>query len=336
MGSASLPLADRRAAHRRRAHRAVQLAAGARHAAASWCCASRTPTASARRPRTSSRSSTRCAGWSSTGTRARSCQASAATRHREVLEQLLDERPRLPLDARPPRTSRPARTQHGAERGFRGEPEARGRGAPARARRGRDRRARRDPRRHALPPRAPRRPGDRPRRRHGRSTTSRSRSTTSTPASPTSCAARTTSPTRPSSCWCSRRSARRQPRLRPPAAAARPRRQEALQAPRRGVGAGAARRRLPARGGAQLPRAARLGRRGRRDADPDRRARAALRHRARVAQPGALRRAEAALDERPLPARARHRRADAAAGGVHRPRPGCATPSRSRRRRSRR
>ena len=53
--------------------------------------------------------------------------------------------------------------------------------------------------------------------------------------------------------------------VRAPAAAARAGRQEALQAPRRGLGAGAARRRLPARGGAQLPRAARLGRGRRRD-----------------------------------------------------------------------
>ena len=41
-----------------------------------------------------------------------------------------------------------------------------------------------------------------------------------------------------------------------------------------------------------------------------------LRHRARLAQPGALRRAEAALDERPLPARARRRRAHAAPRGA--------------------
>ena len=52
---------------------------------------------------------------------------------------------------------------------------------------------------------------------------------------------------------------RRAARLRPPAAAPRPRRQEAVQAPRRGVGAGAARGRLPARGGAQLHRPAGLG-----------------------------------------------------------------------------
>ena len=48
--------------------------------------------------------------------------------------------------------------------------------------------------------------------------------------------------------------------VRAPAAAARARRQEALQAPRRGLGAGAARRRLPARRGPQLSGAARLGR----------------------------------------------------------------------------
>ena len=47
--------------------------------------------------------------------------------------------------------------------------------------------------------------------------------------------------------------------VRPPAAAARARRQEALKAPRRGVGRGAARGRLPAGGRAQLPGAARLG-----------------------------------------------------------------------------
>ena len=116
------------------------------------------------------------------------------------------------------------------------------------------------------------RPRDRPRRRHACSTTSPSRSTTSTPASRTSSAARTTSPTRPSSCWSCEALGAERAALRPPAAAARPGRQEALQAPRRGVGAGAARRRLPARGGAQLPRAARLGRRRRRDESFDHRA----------------------------------------------------------------
>ena len=97
-------------------------------------------------------------------------------------------------------------------------------------------------------------------------------------------------------------------RLRAPAAAARPGRQEALQAPRRRVRAGAARRRLPARGGPQLPRAAGLGRRRQRgDLLHDGGARRPVRPRARVAVPGRVRRAEAALDERPLPARAGRR-----------------------------
>ena len=77
------------------------------------------------------------------------------------------------------------------------------------------------------------------------------------------------------------------PRLRAPAAAARAGRQEALQAPRRGVGAGAARRRLPARGGAQLPRAARLGRRRGDDVLHAPTSSSALRARARLASPGA-------------------------------------------------
>ena len=64
------------AAHRRRAHGTLQLAAGPKARAARWCCASRTPTASAPRPRTWSRSSTPCAGWSSTGTRGRSRRSS--------------------------------------------------------------------------------------------------------------------------------------------------------------------------------------------------------------------------------------------------------------------
>ena len=58
--------------------------------------------------------------------------------------------------------------------------------------------------------------------------------------------------------------------------------------------------------------------------------------RARLQEPGGVRRAEAALDQRPLRARAVGRRPDRAAGGVHGPRRACATRSRSRRRRSRR
>ena len=74
------PSPDRRAAHRRREDGTVQLAARPRLGRHASCCASRTPTASARRRRTSSRSSTRCAGSSSTGTRARSRRPSARAR----------------------------------------------------------------------------------------------------------------------------------------------------------------------------------------------------------------------------------------------------------------
>ena len=117
--------------------------------------------------------------------------------------------------------------------------------------------------------------------------------------------------------------------LRPPAAAARAGRPQALQAPRRRLRAGAARRRLPAERGAQLRRAARLGRRRRRDDPPDRGAGPPLRHRARAAQPGAVRRAEAALAQRPLHARADARRADGGARGASTAAPACGPRRRS-------
>ena len=63
------------------------------------CCASRTPTRRASTPRRSSRSSARCAGSGSSGTRARASAATTAPyiqserrpRHREVAEQFLAE-----------------------------------------------------------------------------------------------------------------------------------------------------------------------------------------------------------------------------------------------------
>ena len=113
------------------------------------------------------------------------------------------------------------------------------------------------------------------------------------------CAATTTSRTRPQLLVLDALG-RRAAALRAPAAAARNRRQAALEAPRRRLGPGAARRRLPAGGGPQLPRAARLGRRGRPDDLLDRRADPAVLDRARRPLAGGLRRAEAALDERPL------------------------------------
>ena len=117
-----------------------------------------------------------------------------------------------------------------------------------------------DPRRdRASPQQGDRRLRDRAARTAARSTTSRWRSTTATWASPTWSAARTTSRTPRARLMILRGARRRAARLRAPAAAARPRRQEALEAPRRRVGPGAARRGLSARGGAQLHRAARLG-----------------------------------------------------------------------------
>ena len=76
--------------------------------AASWCCGSRTPTASARPRRTSSRSSTRCAGWSSTGTRGRSRRPRAATATRRRCERCSSPAPPT-ATRRPPRRSRPGR-----------------------------------------------------------------------------------------------------------------------------------------------------------------------------------------------------------------------------------
>ena len=220
--------------------------------------------------------------------------------------------------------------QHGADRGFRGEARGRGRRAPARARRGRDRRARRHPRRHDLRSTCTWTTPSSPAPTAASSTTSRSPSTTSTPDHP--------------------RRPRRGPPLQHAQAAARAR---GARAPSRRVYAhlpllhGPDGKKLSKRHGAAsvqelrdagyLPEAVRnyLALLGWGDADDEtlishRRAGRALPHRARLAQPGALRRAEAALDERPLPARAGRRRAHAPPGGVHRPRRACATRSRSR------
>ena len=281
------------------------------------CCGSRIRTASARPPRTSSRSSTRCAGSSSTGTRGRSSSRSAptATARRS---RSCSKRPRLPLQ----RDRRRRQGVQGAARQRPRLPRRAGGDGAVRLRvpdegetvvddviRGETRFAHV----HMDDPVIARADGI------ASSTTSRSRSTTSTPASRTSCAARTTSRTRPSSCSCSRRSGRAAA-LRAPAAAARPRRQEALQAPRRRLRAGAARRRLPARGGAQLRRAARAGSTPSEETFSQRGAGAAAAARADLEAP-------AVFDEKKL----RHfngrylrelpvERADRAARGVHRPR----------------
>ena len=126
------------------------------------------------------------------------------------------------------------------------------------------------------------------------------------------------------------------PRLRPPAAAARARRQEALQAPRRRLGAGAPRPGLPPGGGAQLPGPARVGGRGRRDRARHAGADRALHARAGQPQPGPLRRGQAQVAERDLHPETARRGADAAAWKSSPGAPACAGRRRSARRRSRR
>ena len=87
------------------------------------------------------------AGSSSTGTRARSRQYERRDRHREVLSEPRSRAAHAYRDPRRPTTSAPARRHHGGPRLPRRAARGRGRGdPPAGARRGRDRRRRRDPR----------------------------------------------------------------------------------------------------------------------------------------------------------------------------------------------
>ena len=222
---------------------------------ARWCSGSRTPTASARRPRTSSRSSTRSSGSESTTT-ARPCSSPAADRHAEIVRQLIDGGHAYRSTAGPDEV-KAWREQHGNRRLPR-HGRGHGRRAPARARRRRDDRARRHPGgerfRNALQDDLVIARAD------------------GTPVYHTAVVvddldAGITHVVRgadhysntPKQLLILAALGERAAGVRAPAAAARAGRQEALQAPRRGVRAGAARRRLPAGGRAQLPRAARLG-----------------------------------------------------------------------------
>ena len=70
-GAGPVPtVADRLPARRQRAQRRCSTGRSRATSAARWCCASRTPTSPATPPRATPRSSTRCAGSASTGTRA--------------------------------------------------------------------------------------------------------------------------------------------------------------------------------------------------------------------------------------------------------------------------
>ena len=204
-------------------------------------------------------------------------QAARAERHAEALAAAAGVR-RTPTATTPPAKDVEAwKAEHGAGSGYRGTPtdEPDGGDPPARAGRGGDRRPRPDPRPRRLPQRQLRRLRHRPRRRLGplqlrgrrrrrRDGDHRGGARRRPPLQHAEAAARP------------RGAGLRAAALRPPAAAARPRRQEALQAPRRRLGPGAARRRLPAGRGPQLPGAARLGHRRRHDPDVDRGAGPAL------------------------------------------------------------
>ena len=295
---------DRRAAHRRRPDGALQLAARARPGdgpdggPGRSCCGSKIPTASDRPRRTSSRSSTRCAGWASTGTRARSSRS---------------ERRRAP-----PRGARRSCSPAGTPTTRTPPPTTcRAYKAAARRRPRLPRRRRRSPARSgcACPTRATPSFDDVIRGQIAFANASMDDSVIARAdgsvlynfavaiddldAGITARRPRRGPHlrTRPSSCSCSRRSEPRRRATRTCRCCTAPT-AEALQAPRRRVGPGAARGRLPARGGRQLHRAARRRLRRRRGVLHARRARRALPARARVEEPGGVRRAQAAPPQR--------------------------------------
>ena len=143
-------VADRRAAHRRRAHGAVQLAAGPRHAGGELVLRIEDTDRERSTPENVEQilDALRWLGARlGRGPDLPDRRAPSATG--EALQQLLDggHAYRSTADRRGRQGLQGA---HGADRGFRGEAEERGRGPPARARRGRDRRPRRHPRRDAL------------------------------------------------------------------------------------------------------------------------------------------------------------------------------------------
>ena len=237
--------------------------------AARWSCASRTPTASARPRRTSSRSSTRWTGWSSTGTRGRSRRPSGQSATRLRCGGCWSP-------ARPTATPRRRRTSRP------GRPST-GRGAATVARRPRTPGA-------AVRLRVPdagetvvedliRGPVAFPNASYDDFVIARGDGSVlynfavavdDAEMGIDRGGARRRSPLQHAEAAAGARGSRPPPAaLRPSTAAARPRRQKALQAPRRRLGAGAARRRLPARGCPQLPGPAGLGNRRRHDADVD-------------------------------------------------------------------
>ena len=92
--------------------------------AARWCCGSRTRTASAPPRRTSARSSRRSSGWGSTTTASPSSSPGAAARHGEVVQQLLDAGLAYRSTAGPDDVR--AFKEANGNRGFRGDDEGEG------------------------------------------------------------------------------------------------------------------------------------------------------------------------------------------------------------------
>jgi hypothetical protein len=227
-------------------------------ATARCSCGSKIPTESAPHPRTSSRSSTRCAGWSWTGTATRSSSPSAriaiARRSSSCSPPVSAYHSNATAD-----DVRAFKERHGDERGFRGEAEESGAGAPAGGG-GRPAAGRRPhPRGDDVRARAHGRPGDRPAPTDPCSTTSPSRSTTSTPASRHVVRGEDHLSNTPKQLVVLEALGRATSRLRAPAAPPRPGRQEALQAPRRGLGTGSCATPATSPSRAQLPRPPRLG-----------------------------------------------------------------------------
>ena len=330
-------LADRRPAHRRRADGTVQLAPGARPRRATFVLRIEDTDRERSTPENVEQIFEALRWLELDWDGEPVFQSERADRHAEVVAAAA--RRRATPTARPPAPtrSRPSRSAHG-NRGFRGEDEGDGRGAPARARRGRDRRPRRHPRRERVRERACMddlviaRADGTPvyhlavvvddldagithvvRGADHYSNTPKQMLILQAMGAPT----RRSTPT----CRCCTGPTARSS---PSATAPRPCRSCAT----RGYLPEAVRNYLALLGWGYDEETDVL--------SPPRSSSERFSLERVSKSPGRVRRAEAALDERPLPARARRRRPDGAAGGPHRPRAGCATRSRSRRRRSRR
>ena len=89
-----------------------------------WCCGSRTPTASAPPPRTSSRSSALCAG-STRLDEGPILQTDRSERHAQALQALLDSGHAYRSSATADDV-KAYKLEHGSEQGFRGQPESEG------------------------------------------------------------------------------------------------------------------------------------------------------------------------------------------------------------------